>query len=133
MSASGWPQWIAERMRLLGFRTSSELARAAGIPVSVISRWRSGSTTPSLVQLRRLQGPLRATLLELLVAAEILTAQEAQLSALPEQPAPAYDVRESLRRDPALTEDLRRVLELQYDALLALAAARAGDRAVSST
>lgn len=133
MTESGWPQWLGERMRLLGFRTSSELARAAGTPVSVISRWRSGSTSPSLVQLRRLQGPLHATLLELLVAAEILTAEEAQLRTLPEPPAPAYDVRESLRRDPTLTEDLRRVLELQYDALLALAAARAGDRAASNT
>ncbi len=133
MASSGWPQWLSERMRLLGFRTSSELARSAGTPVSVISRWRSGNTCPSLTQLRRLQAPLQATMLELLVAAEILSAEEAQLTALPEPPAPSYDVRESLRRDPALTEDLRRVLELQYDALLALAAARAGDRAAHST
>ena len=107
-----------------GFRSSSELARASGVPDSVISRWRSGASVPSLVQLRRLQGPLQVPLLTLLVAAGHLSAQEAGAE-LPPDPEPRpRDTRDAIRRDPGLSDDLRHLLEIQYDAMLALAAAR---------
>lgn len=122
---ASWPDWLAARMELRGFRSSSELARAAGIPDSVISRWRSGSSVPSVVQLRRLQGPLQVPLLTLLVAAGHLSADEVGLQ-LPPDPEPRpRDTRDAIQRDPGLTEDLRHLLEVQYDAMLALAAARA--------
>ncbi|MGN6245267.1 MAG: helix-turn-helix domain-containing protein [Motilibacteraceae bacterium] len=120
-----WPAWLAARMELRGFRSSSELARAAGIPDSVISRWRSGASVPSVVQLRRLQGPLQVPLLTLLVAAGHLTADEVALE-LPPDPEPRpRDTRDAIRRDAGLSEDLRHLLEVQYDAMLAVAAARA--------
>lgn len=120
-----WPAWLAERMELRGFRSSSELARAAGIPDSVISRWRSATSVPSLVQLRRLQGPLQVPLLTLLVAAGHLSAEEVAFE-LPPDPEPRpRDTRDAIRRDAGLTDDLRHLLEVQYDAMLAVAAARA--------
>jgi transcriptional regulator with XRE-family HTH domain len=127
-----WPEWLGQRMSLLGYRTSSDLARAAEVPDSVISRWRSGSTTPSLTQLRRLQVPLRAPLVELLVAAGLLTADEARLQA-PSAPQPEMrDVRDAIERDPVLTDDLKHLLQTQYDAMVALARAREDQGRLSS-
>jgi transcriptional regulator with XRE-family HTH domain len=126
-----WPEWLGARMALLGLRSSSDLARAASIPDSVISRWRSGATSPSLAQLRRLRAPLQASLLELLVAARLLTATEAQLQE-PSTPAPAMrDVRDAIERDPVLGPDLKHLLLAQYDAMLALARARGGSQSAS--
>lgn len=126
-----WPDWLGSRMALLGYRTSSDLARTASIPDSVISRWRSGATSPSLAQLRRLRTPLQASLLELLVAARLLTSDEAQLHE-PSRPAPAMrDVRDAVQRDPVLTDDLKHLLLKQYDAMVALAQARGGARSAS--
>jgi transcriptional regulator with XRE-family HTH domain len=119
-------------MDLLGFRTSSDLARAAQVPDSVISRWRSGTTTPSLAQLRRLQTPLQAPLVELLVAARLITADEARLRA-PSSPAPVMrDVRDAVERDPVLSDDLKHLLLTQYDAMLSLARAREDAPSASS-
>lgn len=121
---SNWPEWLGERMRLLGYRSSSDLARTSEVPDSVISRWRSGASRPSLVQLRRVQAALQAPLLELLVAAGHLTADEARL-AVPSDPVRRpRDTREAISLDPLLPDDLRHLLEVQYDAMLLLAAAR---------
>lgn len=120
-----WAEWLGRRMAELGFSANSDLARAAGVPDSVISRWRTSGTTPSLTQLRRLQRPLNATLLQLLVVSGHLTVEEAQAREVAEPVRIARGVREAVLADPDLDEDLRHLLVVQYEAMLAVARARA--------
>jgi hypothetical protein len=127
-TAPTWAEWLGHRMAELGFASNSDLARAAGVPDSVISRWRTSGTTPSLTQLRRLQRPLHATLLQLLVASGHLTADEAQAREVAEPVRIARGVREAVLADPDLDEDLRHLLVVQYEAMLAVARARAASQ-----
>lgn len=119
-----WADWLAARMVATGFASNSDLARATGVPDSVISRWRTSGTTPSIAQLRRLCPALQVSLLELLVAAGHVTADEAGVTAFTQPVRVARTTLDAIRSDPALDGDLRRLLELQYDAMIALAKAR---------
>lgn len=111
----------------LGFEANSELARASGVPDSAISRWRTVGTTPTIAQLRRLVGPLQASLLELLVAAGHLTRAEAGLRDVVTPVRQPRSTREAIALDPDLTDDLVHLLQVQYDAMVAMARARAAD------
>lgn len=114
-------------MHVLGFTTSRDLAVAADVPESVISRWRTLGRQPSIEQLRRLRGPLQAPMLELLVAAGYLTAEEAALRDRP-QPARAFrSTEDAIRADTQLTDDLRHLLLTQYRATVAVARARSAE------
>jgi transcriptional regulator with XRE-family HTH domain len=108
-------------MAFLGYRSNSDLARESGVPDSVLSRWRNAGTKPSLEQLRRLQPFLQAPLLELLVAAGHLTPDEANLTAVSRPVRLPRDVRDAIELEPALPDDLKRLLLNQYDAMLELA------------
>lgn len=119
-----WASWLGERMAHVGFVSNSDLARASGVPDSAISRWRTSGTMPSLGQLRRLVEPLQAPLLELLVAAGHLTAEEAQLREIAPPVRQPRGTRDAISIDPDLSEDLKHLLLLQYEAMRALARAR---------
>lgn len=119
-------------MRATGFDSNSDLARETGVPDSVISRWRTSGTTPSIAQLRRLGPALQVSLLELLVAAGHLTSDEAGVSSFSPAVRVPRTTRDAIREDPALDDDLRHLLTLQYEAMLALAKARAEDLAATS-
>lgn len=122
-----WATWLGERMAYLGFATNSDLARAAGIPDSVISRWRTAGTTPLVEQLRRLSVPLQAPMLELLVAAGYLSSEEAEVTEFAEPVRRPKDAREAIGMDEELPPDLKHLLLAQYDAMLAVARARQGE------
>lgn len=126
-SAPSWAAWLTQRMSDLGYATNSDLARAAGVPDSVISRWRNNGTMPSLGQLRRLTEPLGASLLQLLVAAGHLTPDEAEATGAPEPIRIVRSVREAIAHDPELDDELRQLLLVQYEAMLTVARARSGD------
>jgi transcriptional regulator with XRE-family HTH domain len=108
-------------MSVLGYRSNSDLARDSGVPDSVLSRWRNAGTKPSLEQLRRLQPFLQAPLLELLVAAGHLTPEEANLTAVSRPIRLPRDVRDAIKLEPELPDDLKHLLLHQYDAMIALA------------
>jgi transcriptional regulator with XRE-family HTH domain len=120
-----WADWLADRMRAVGFEANSDLARATGVPDSVISRWRTSGTTPSIGQLRRLQTALQVSLVELLVAAGHLTPEEAGVTAFTPAQRLSRSTRDAIRHDPELGDELKHLLEVQYDAMVALARARA--------
>jgi transcriptional regulator with XRE-family HTH domain len=122
-----WAHWLAGRMARMGYSGNSDLARASGVPDSVISRWRTSGTRPALDQLRRLTGPLQASMLELVVAAGHLSAAEASLRDVPSPDVRPRDVRQAVQLDPVLTDDLKEILLLQYDAMISVARARATD------
>lgn len=114
-------------MHEVGLPTNRELARASGVPESVISRWRNQAVTPSVEQLRRLRTPLQVPLVELLVRAGHLEHEEA---ALEDRPAPVpirLGVPEALEADPDLPDDLRSLLLAQYRAMVAIGRARRAD------
>lgn len=122
--SSNWSQWLPQRMDEVGLPTNRDLARASGVPESVISRWRNQAVTPSVEQLRRLRTPLQVPLLELLVKAGHLEQCEA---ALEDRPAPVpvrLGVAEVLASDPDLPDDLRPLLLAQYRAMVAIGRAR---------
>jgi transcriptional regulator with XRE-family HTH domain len=123
-TAVPWADWLGERMRVLGFEGNSDLARATGVPDSVISRWRTTGTTPSVGQRRRLQSALQMSLVELLVAAGHLTAEEAGITSFTVPTRLARGTRDAISQDRELDDDLRHLLEVQYDAMLAIARAR---------
>ncbi len=128
-----WAAWLGGRMAELGYAANSELARASGVPDSAISRWRTVGTTPTIAQLRRLVGPLQASLLELLVAAGHLTRAEAELREVVTPVRQPRGTREAIGLDPELPDDLAHLLQLQYDAMVAMARARAGDDLASAS
>jgi transcriptional regulator with XRE-family HTH domain len=119
-----WAEWLGERMQVLGFDANSDLARATGVPDSVISRWRTTGTTPSIGQLRRLQGALQMSLVELLVAAGHLSADEARITSFTVPERLSRGTRDAISQDAVLDDDLKHLLEVQYDAMVAIAAAR---------
>jgi transcriptional regulator with XRE-family HTH domain len=128
-----WGSWLGARMAATGFESNSDLARRTGVPDSVISRWRTSGTVPSIGQLRRLQQALQVSLLELLVAAGHLSADEAGITSFTEPVRVPRDTRAAIRNDPALEDDLKHLLEVQYDAMLSVARARRGQAAGSAT
>ena len=119
-----WSEWLGQRMGALGFDANSDLARATGVPDSVISRWRTSGTTPSIGQLRRLPSALQVSLVELLVAAGHLTADEAGVTSFTVPARVFRGTRDAISQDRELDDDLKHLLELQYDAMLAIARAR---------
>ncbi len=119
-----WAEWLSERMHVLGFEGNSDLARATGVPDSVISRWRTTGTKPSIAQLRRLQAALQVSVVELLVAAGHLTAEEARITSFTPPVRVSRGTRDAISQDRELDDDLRHLLEVQYDAMLAIARAR---------
>ena len=120
-------------MRATGFGSNSDLAKATGVPDSVISRWRTSGTTPSIGQLRRLGDALQVSLLELLVAAGHLSADEAGVTTFSPAVRVARSTRDAIRDDPDLDDDLRHLLTLQYEAMLALARARETSGALTAS
>ena len=128
-AVSHWSSWLAQRMVEVGLPTNRDLARASGVPESVISRWRNQGVTPSVEQLRRLRTPLQVPVVELLVRAGHLEACEAGLE---DRPAPVpvrLGVAEALEADPDLPDDLRSLLLAQYRAMVAIGRARRSDGA----
>lgn len=111
-------------MQATGYDANSDLARVTGVPDSVISRWRTTGTTPSIGQLRRLQAALQVSLMELLVAAGHLSAGEAGVTTFTPPERLLRDTRDAIRHDPELGDELKHLLEVQYDAMVALARAR---------
>ncbi|HEU5475662.1 MAG TPA: helix-turn-helix transcriptional regulator [Actinophytocola sp.] len=58
--------------------SQAELARHTGVAPSVVSRWLRGETGPSIDNVRTLATATRRPVLEVMVAAALLTAEEAK-------------------------------------------------------
>ena len=103
--------------------SATALSAAAGVPDSMVSRWRRQGVRPEVAQLRRLAAPLQAELLDLLVVSGHLTEQEALRPAPPAHPG-WDDAKKALGADPDVDPDLRELLLVQYEAMRTLTASR---------
>lgn len=106
-------------MQACGFDTNKALERASGVDNTSISRWKSGESVPGIDQLRKLVGPLRTPLLQLMVRAGLLSADEAKVTRLAAVPdRPKLDVVAAIRQDPELLPETKEHIERQYGLLL---------------
>lgn len=72
-------EYMEAAMQVAGYRSNAALSRASGVATSSMSRWRNGVEQPSVEGLRRLAAALRVPILHLMVAADMMTWQEAEL------------------------------------------------------
>lgn len=115
--SQGFGDWLSAQMTRCGYSSNVELEHATGIGNTTISRWRTGTMAPSVDQLRKLEAPLRTPLLELLVRAGVLSADEAKIprAALAKASEEVVvDVAEAIRQDSELMERAREHLLSQY-------------------
>lgn len=71
-----WANWLSREMTRQGW-TTADAARALGVGSAVMSKWSRGLTAPDLESCRRIAENLNRPLLEILVGAGRLTAEEA--------------------------------------------------------
>lgn len=74
---AAFPQYVRRQLDRLDW-TVADLARAAELPESTVGRWVRGKTVPGIDSARQLAEALRRPLLEVLVAAGLITAEEAK-------------------------------------------------------
>jgi len=109
-----WATWLRRRMRATaGVGTPTELGQASGVDQSVISRWLNEGRTPQVNQLRKIATPLRATMLDLLIAAGYVSPDELGVTDTPSS-AVVADVAEAIKRDADLIDEARLHLLNQY-------------------
>lgn len=91
--------------------SQSELASKAGIDRSVISQWLNDKAQPTIPLLRKLEAPLGRPLIELMVAAGLISKEDARLKELPKPPKPVkVDVVEEEIRGAGLPPDMEKAL-----------------------
>lgn len=81
-------EYLDATMKARGFPTAASLSRATGIRDGVLSKWLNdrNDEPPRTYMLRRLVDALDVPLIELVVAAKIMTYEEARLPAEPQPP-----------------------------------------------
>lgn len=82
----GWPVedfrvYLDTKMREAGFKNDAELAAAAGINASLLSRWRSGRAQPSRKSLKQVAPVLRVSPVMLYLAAGLDAAEDLDVNA----------------------------------------------------
>jgi transcriptional regulator with XRE-family HTH domain len=116
----GFGKWLGQQMTRCGFASNVDLEHQTGIGNTTISRWRNGTMAPSVEQLRKLEGPLRTPLLELLVRAGVLSSDEAKVPrdrlTQASEPDPVSVV-QAVERDSTLMDDAKEHLVNQYELL----------------
>ena len=76
-------------MEANGFESDADLAAASGVDASALSKWQSGAGTPSVDNLRKVAPHLQTRLGDLMVEAELATAEELGMKGQPPKLPPA--------------------------------------------
>lgn len=72
-----------------GFESDADLAAASGVDASALSKWQSGAGTPSVDNLRKVAPHLHTRLGDLMVQADLATAEELGMKGQPPKLPPA--------------------------------------------
>jgi transcriptional regulator with XRE-family HTH domain len=119
---SGWPaddfrDYLDEKMRDAGLPRAADLAAAAGIDASVISKWRRGIQQPSRKNLKAIAPALRVAPVMLYIAAGLDQAEDLDVNADAEGwPPQFHDLRtlyerlDAAGRGDAARRDLARMV-----------------------
>jgi len=113
--------YLTQAMAAAGL-TQADLKRLTGISDSLISKWRSGQTTPSVENLRLLEPALGIATRELVVAAGHMRAEEVGLKeppAPPKPPARLASLQDDINAQPNLSDTDKRLMIDLYERLLA--------------
>lgn len=96
--ATEFGRYLRSLAEAKGWYTDAELSRAIGIDGTMLSKWWSGTTEPSIESLRKIAPPLGVRLGDLLVQAGKATPEELGMRGAP-APSPPSTPREPLLRD----------------------------------
>jgi transcriptional regulator with XRE-family HTH domain len=116
-----WATWLRRRMRSANIATPTELGRESGVDQSVISRWLNEGRTPQVDQLRKIATPLRASMLDLLVAAGYVGPDEVVADDSAGSGKFLVSIYEAIDQDEALLDEAKQHLRNQYELLLRVA------------
>lgn len=106
--------YLRRLMAESGFSRPADLARAAKVPASSLSRWSDGTTSPTVDALRQMAPHLGVRLGDLMVKAQLATAAELGMVGSPPPPRaplpPQLQRVVSLLLNPKITEHAKTVL-----------------------
>ncbi|MCA1009073.1 helix-turn-helix domain-containing protein [Rhodococcus hoagii] len=82
---SNWSDFLRARLDDRGW-DAARLAAEAGVTPSIVSRWMSGAHKPTADRVRAVAEALDVSVMEAMIAAEVITAEEAKVTALAPDP-----------------------------------------------
>ncbi|WP_064078345.1 helix-turn-helix domain-containing protein [Prescottella equi] len=82
---SNWSDFLRARLDDRGW-DAARLAAEAGVTPSIVSRWMSGAHKPTADRVRAVAEALDVSVMEAMIAAEVITADEAKVTALAPDP-----------------------------------------------
>lgn len=101
-----FPAFLRHAMDVAGYASAMDLSRASGVDNNAISRWLRGGA-PSVDLLRGVAPYIHVPLRDLVVRAQIMSAEEVGME---RDPAPPLTTEDKIRADPRLTADKQDVL-----------------------
>lgn len=98
-------------MRAKNISSASELADKAGLNRSVVSQWLNDKAQPTIPNLDKLKGPLGRPLIEMMVAAGLISKEDARIKELPKPVKPeVVDEVEQEIRDAGYPPEIEKLL-----------------------
>ncbi|MFC9514363.1 helix-turn-helix domain-containing protein [Nocardiaceae bacterium NPDC056970] len=82
---SNWSDFLRARLDDRGW-DAARLAAEAGVTPSIVSRWMSGAHKPTADRVRAVADALDMPVMQAMIAAEIITAEEAKITAIAPDP-----------------------------------------------
>ncbi|MBM4722565.1 helix-turn-helix domain-containing protein [Rhodococcus hoagii] len=82
---SNWSDFLRARLDDRGW-DAARLAAEAGVTPSIVSRWMSGAHKPTADRVRAVAEALDVSVMDAMIAAEVITADEAKVTALAPDP-----------------------------------------------
>lgn len=104
-------------MRARKIDNGSQLADKAGLDRSVVSQWLNDKASPTLASLDKLKAVLGRPKLELMVAAGLISLEDARMKELPNPPEPVAtdEVEEEIRSGGYPPEVEKMLLKMRQD------------------
>jgi transcriptional regulator with XRE-family HTH domain len=109
--------YLKASMKAARIGSGAQLAEAAGIAQSLVSRWLNGKTLPSIEALRAIAEPLGVPMRDLVVRAGYMTPDEVGLEDEPVPPTSKHSIEDEIRADARIRPDRKEALINLLEAL----------------
>ena len=111
MTESDWPSYLRAAMKAKNIASASQLAEKSGLNRSIISNWLNDKAQPTIPNLEKLMTPLGRPLLEMMVAAGLISQKNAGIKELPKPTKPdTVDEVEQEIRDAGVSPEIQKLL-----------------------